>query len=164
MYKICVRSSKIKKIFRWVHVLSKYCVCSRRLTSGKIKFAVGVTLGWPLSATTSVKFVHHLICYYWYIQNNYCQFGRSDVKKLFEFWCEVKPTRGIDRGSVNRGGGGAAATPAGVIIESFPEGFRDKEVLNGIPSFAFPCDLIRCVCYCKFIAHCYACMFQLSYY
>ncbi|XP_017865281.1 PREDICTED: DENN domain-containing protein 1A isoform X3 [Drosophila arizonae] len=68
---------------------------------------------------------------------------KSDVKKLFEFWCEVKPTRGIDRGSVNRGGGGAAATPAGVIIESFPEGFRDKEVLNGIPSFAFPCDLIR---------------------
>lgn len=70
--------------------------------------------------------------------------GRNDVKKLFEFWCEVKPTRGIDRGSISRNGGGAA-TPAGVIIESFPEGFRDKEVLTGIPSFAFPCDLERWV-------------------
>lgn len=68
--------------------------------------------------------------------------GRNDVKKLFEFWCEVQPTRGIDRGSISRNGGGTA-TPAGVIIESFPEGFRDKEVLTGIPSFAFPCDLER---------------------
>ncbi|XP_032591178.1 DENN domain-containing protein 1A isoform X5 [Drosophila grimshawi] len=67
---------------------------------------------------------------------------KNDVKKLFEFWCEVKPTRGIDRGSVNRNGGAAAATPAGVIIESFPEGFRDKEMLTNIPSFAFPCDLL----------------------
>ncbi|KAL7735533.1 hypothetical protein ACLKA6_010563 [Drosophila palustris] len=67
---------------------------------------------------------------------------KNDVKKLFEFWCEVKPTRGIDRGTISRNGGGAA-TPAGVIIESFPEGFRDKEVLTGIPSFAFPCDLER---------------------
>lgn len=70
--------------------------------------------------------------------------GRNDVKKLFEFWCEVQPTRGIDRGSISRNGGGTA-TPAGVIIESFPEGFRDKEVLTGIPSFAFPCDLERWV-------------------
>ncbi|XP_023162632.2 DENN domain-containing protein 1A isoform X2 [Drosophila hydei] len=67
---------------------------------------------------------------------------KNDAKKLFEFWCEVKPTHGIDRGSVNRNGGGTA-TPAGIITESFPEGFRDKEVLNGIPSFAFPCDLVR---------------------
>ncbi|KAH8372142.1 hypothetical protein KR093_010178, partial [Drosophila rubida] len=67
---------------------------------------------------------------------------RNEVKKLFEFWCEVKPTRGIDRGTISRNGGGTA-TPAGVIIESFPEGFRDKEVLTGIPSFAFPCDIER---------------------
>ncbi|XP_064540284.1 DENN domain-containing protein 1A isoform X3 [Drosophila montana] len=68
---------------------------------------------------------------------------KSDVKKLFEFWCEVKPTRGIDRGTVSRNGG-AAAKPDGIIIESFPEGFRDKEMLNtGIPSFAFPCELER---------------------
>ncbi|XP_060652109.1 uncharacterized protein LOC132788628 isoform X1 [Drosophila nasuta] len=67
---------------------------------------------------------------------------KNDVKKLFEFWCEVKPTRGIDRGTISRNGGGTA-TPAGVIIESFPEGFRDKEVLTGIPSFAFPCDIER---------------------
>ncbi|XP_030560537.1 DENN domain-containing protein 1A isoform X2 [Drosophila novamexicana] len=68
---------------------------------------------------------------------------KSDVKKLFEFWCEVKPTRGIDRGTVSRNGG-AAAKPDGIIIESFPEGFRDKEMLStGIPSFAFPCELER---------------------
>ncbi|XP_034476212.1 DENN domain-containing protein 1A isoform X5 [Drosophila innubila] len=67
---------------------------------------------------------------------------KNDVKKLFEFWCELKPTRGIDRGSICRNGRGAA-TPPGVIIESFPEGFRDKEVIAGIPSFAFPCDLER---------------------
>ncbi|XP_026841417.1 DENN domain-containing protein 1A isoform X3 [Drosophila persimilis] len=64
---------------------------------------------------------------------------KNDVKKLFEFWCEIKPTPGLERGTSPRNG--AAATPAGVIVESFPEGFRDKEVLAGIPSFAFPCDL-----------------------
>ncbi|KAH8279390.1 hypothetical protein KR026_008643, partial [Drosophila bipectinata] len=64
---------------------------------------------------------------------------RTDVKKLFEFWCEVAPTPGLERGTNNRGGGPAA--PPGVILESFPEGFRDKEVLTGIPSFAYPCDL-----------------------
>ncbi|XP_032307003.1 DENN domain-containing protein 1A isoform X6 [Drosophila ananassae] len=64
---------------------------------------------------------------------------KTDVKKLFEFWCEVSPTPGLERGTNNRGGGPAA--PAGVILESFPEGFRDKEVLTGIPSFAYPCDL-----------------------
>ncbi|XP_034653314.1 DENN domain-containing protein 1A isoform X5 [Drosophila subobscura] len=64
---------------------------------------------------------------------------KNDVKKLFEFWCEIKPTPGLERGTSPRNG--AAATPAGVIVESFPEGFRDKEVLTGIPSFAFPCDL-----------------------
>ncbi|KAH8277741.1 hypothetical protein KR018_004443, partial [Drosophila ironensis] len=65
---------------------------------------------------------------------------RNDVKKLFEFWCEVAPTPGLERGTSSRGGG--PATPAGVILESFPEGFRDKEVLTGIPSFAYPCDLV----------------------
>nr|XP_017092499.1 DENN domain-containing protein 1A isoform X5 [Drosophila bipectinata] len=64
---------------------------------------------------------------------------KTDVKKLFEFWCEVAPTPGLERGTNNRGGGPAA--PPGVILESFPEGFRDKEVLTGIPSFAYPCDL-----------------------
>ncbi|KAH8401282.1 hypothetical protein KR009_004403, partial [Drosophila setifemur] len=64
---------------------------------------------------------------------------RNDVKKLFEFWCEVAPTPGLERGTSPRGGG--PSTPAGVILESFPEGFRDKEVLTGIPSFAYPCDL-----------------------
>ncbi|XP_052840357.1 DENN domain-containing protein 1C isoform X2 [Drosophila gunungcola] len=64
---------------------------------------------------------------------------KNDVKKLFEFWCEVTPTPGLERGTSPRSGGPAA--PAGVIVESFPEGFRDQEVLIGIPSFAFPCDL-----------------------
>ncbi|XP_017123257.1 DENN domain-containing protein 1C isoform X2 [Drosophila elegans] len=64
---------------------------------------------------------------------------KNDVKKLFEFWCEVSPTPGLERGTSSRSGGPAA--PAGVIVESFPEGFRDQEVLTGIPSFAFPCDL-----------------------
>ncbi|KQS70807.1 uncharacterized protein Dere_GG10581, isoform F [Drosophila erecta] len=63
---------------------------------------------------------------------------KNDVKKLFEFWCEVSPTQGLERGTSSRSGGPAA--PAGVIVESFPEGFRDQEVLTGIPSFAFPCD------------------------
>ncbi|KMY92453.1 DENN domain-containing protein 1A isoform X4 [Drosophila simulans] len=63
---------------------------------------------------------------------------KNDVKKLFEFWCEVSPTPGLERGTSSRSGGPAA--PAGVIVESFPEGFRDQEVLTGIPSFAFPCD------------------------
>ncbi|XP_023036796.1 DENN domain-containing protein 1A isoform X5 [Drosophila willistoni] len=63
---------------------------------------------------------------------------KNDVKKLFEFWCEVKPNRGLERGTNSRHGG--PTPPAGVILESFPEGFRDKEVLTGIPSFAFPCD------------------------
>ncbi|XP_037714605.1 DENN domain-containing protein 1A isoform X6 [Drosophila subpulchrella] len=63
---------------------------------------------------------------------------KNDVKKLFEFWCELTPTPGLERGTSPRSGGPAA--PAGVIVESFPEGFRDQEVLTGIPSFAFPCD------------------------
>nr|NP_001246216.2 uncharacterized protein Dmel_CG18659, isoform H [Drosophila melanogaster]NP_001246217.1 uncharacterized protein Dmel_CG18659, isoform E [Drosophila melanogaster]AFH07971.2 uncharacterized protein Dmel_CG18659, isoform H [Drosophila melanogaster]AFH07972.1 uncharacterized protein Dmel_CG18659, isoform E [Drosophila melanogaster] len=63
---------------------------------------------------------------------------KNDVKKLFEFWCEVTPTPGLERGTSSRSGG--PAVPAGVIVESFPEGFRDQEVLTGIPSFAFPCD------------------------
>ncbi|XP_032570372.1 DENN domain-containing protein 1A isoform X11 [Drosophila sechellia] len=63
---------------------------------------------------------------------------KNDVKKLFEFWCEVSPTPGLERGTSSRSGG--PATPPGVIVESFPEGFRDQEVLTGIPSFAFPCD------------------------
>lgn len=66
------------------------------------------------------------------------------MKKLFEFWCEVTPTPGLERGTSSRSGG--PAVPAGVIVESFPEGFRDQEVLTGIPSFAFPCDTTRCVC------------------
>ncbi|XP_016971240.1 DENN domain-containing protein 1A isoform X4 [Drosophila rhopaloa] len=65
---------------------------------------------------------------------------KNDVKKLFEFWCEVSSTPGLERGTSPRSGGPAA--PAGVIVESFPEGFRDKEVLTGIPSFAFPCDTL----------------------
>ncbi|XP_041633172.1 DENN domain-containing protein 1A isoform X5 [Drosophila kikkawai] len=64
---------------------------------------------------------------------------KNDVKKLFEFWCEVTPTPWLERGSSPRSGG--PATPAGVIVESFPEGYRDKEVLAGIPAFAFPCEL-----------------------
>uniref|UniRef100_A0A6P4E7N2 Uncharacterized protein LOC108038884 isoform X2 n=1 Tax=Drosophila rhopaloa TaxID=1041015 RepID=A0A6P4E7N2_DRORH len=68
---------------------------------------------------------------------------KNDVKKLFEFWCEVSSTPGLERGTSPRSGGPAA--PAGVIVESFPEGFRDKEVLTGIPSFAFPCDTLSSV-------------------
>ncbi|XP_020814562.1 DENN domain-containing protein 1A isoform X6 [Drosophila serrata] len=64
---------------------------------------------------------------------------KNDVKKLFEFWCEVTPTPWLERGSSPRSG--SPATPAGVIVESFPEGYRDKEVLAGIPAFAFPCEL-----------------------
>lgn len=107
--------------------------------------AVGVTLGWAVKFTSVFVVV---LCLFFLIYTkiivNVVNIGRNDVKKLFEFWCEVKPTRGIDRGSISRNGGGTA-TPAGVIIESFPEGFRDKEVLTGIPSFAFPCDLERWV-------------------
>lgn len=105
--------------------------------------AVGVTLGWAVKFTSVFHAVFFLFVKI-YTEIIVYVIGRNDVKKLFEFWCEVKPTRGIDRGSISRNGGGAA-TPAGVIIESFPEGFRDKEVLTGIPSFAFPCDLERWV-------------------
>ncbi|XP_055855595.1 M-phase inducer phosphatase isoform X2 [Episyrphus balteatus] len=53
---------------------------------------------------------------------------KEDVKKLFEFWCEV--TRVKDPTSKN----------AGVIIESFPENFNDQQIISKIPDFAYPCD------------------------
>ncbi|XP_055921887.1 DENN domain-containing protein 1A isoform X4 [Eupeodes corollae] len=53
---------------------------------------------------------------------------KEDVKKIFEFWCEV--TRVKDPASKN----------SGVIIESFPESFNDQEIISKIPDFAYPCD------------------------
>lgn len=47
--------------------------------------------------------------------------------KIFEFWCEISPGNGHNG--------------AGNIVECFPESYKDIEILNCLPHFAFPCEL-----------------------
>lgn len=53
-------------------------------------------------------------------------FYRENVQKLFEFWCEIAPT-------------GPNEKVSGIIVESFPENFKDPDILSKIPEFAYPC-------------------------
>ncbi|XP_073848628.1 uncharacterized protein isoform X8 [Musca autumnalis] len=69
--------------------------------------------------------------------------NKTDVKKLFEYWCEVSRTHGgIEQTNTSRhnGGGSYSGAPVGVITESFPESFRDEKTIHDIPAFAFPCE------------------------
>ncbi|KNC22995.1 hypothetical protein FF38_07931 [Lucilia cuprina] len=70
--------------------------------------------------------------------------NKTDVKKIFEYWCEVSRTHGIDHTSRLNGhdgvGNSSSSTPEGVITESFPENFRDEKTIANIPAFAFPCE------------------------
>uniref|UniRef100_T1PI51 DENN domain protein n=1 Tax=Musca domestica TaxID=7370 RepID=T1PI51_MUSDO len=71
--------------------------------------------------------------------------NKTDVKKLFEYWCEVSRTHdGIEHTNISRhsngGSGGYSGAPVGVITESFPESFRDEKTIHDIPAFAFPCE------------------------
>lgn len=85
-----------------------------------------------------------------------CHCYRTDVKKLFEYWCEVSRTHGIEHNNISSsvrlnghhsdGVGNSstnALTPEGVITESFPENFRDEKTIANIPAFAFPCEFER---------------------
>ncbi|XP_055374160.1 DENN domain-containing protein 1B isoform X4 [Condylostylus longicornis] len=54
---------------------------------------------------------------------------KEDVQKLFEFWCEVTKAES-----------GNVLKQAGHIIESFPEGFKDEQIIGKIPEFAYPCE------------------------
>ena len=80
---------------------------------------------------------------------NYCNISflyfRTDVKKLFEYWCEVSRAHGIDQISsrINGHSNAYSSTPEGVIAESFPENFRDEKTIANIPAFAFPCEFER---------------------
>ncbi|XP_013105132.2 mucin-6 isoform X4 [Stomoxys calcitrans] len=67
--------------------------------------------------------------------------NKTDVKKLFEYWCEVSRTQGgIEQTNSLRYNGGGTSVPVGVITESFPENFRDEKTIQDIPAFAFPCE------------------------
>lgn len=55
---------------------------------------------------------------------------RDDVKKLFEYWCEITPTAVGEKVS-------------GVITRSFPESFNDVEIIKKIPEFAYPCQFLK---------------------
>lgn len=83
-------------------------------------------------------------------------FCRTDVKKLFEFWCEVSRTHGgIEQTNTLRHNGGgtlssSSSAPMGVITESFPENFRDEKTIHDIPAFAFPCEFERWVLLLRF--------------
>ncbi|XP_061391466.1 DENN domain-containing protein 1B isoform X3 [Musca vetustissima] len=72
--------------------------------------------------------------------------NKTDVKKLFEYWCEVTRTHdGIEQTTTtnirhNGGGSSYSGAPVGVITESFPESFRDEKTIHDIPAFAFPCE------------------------
>uniref|UniRef100_A0A1A9UU03 Uncharacterized protein n=1 Tax=Glossina austeni TaxID=7395 RepID=A0A1A9UU03_GLOAU len=69
--------------------------------------------------------------------------NKTDVKKLFEYWCEVTRTHSIEyTNTVNRNDANFM-TPFGIITESFPESFRDEKTIADIPAFAFPCDFER---------------------
>ncbi|XP_014100166.1 DENN domain-containing protein 1A isoform X5 [Bactrocera oleae] len=64
---------------------------------------------------------------------------KTDVKKLFEFWCEVALVHNGEKHSTPTGG--SQTSPSCVIVESFPEGYRDEKTMADIPSFAFPCKI-----------------------
>ncbi|XP_029404624.2 DENN domain-containing protein 1A isoform X5 [Bactrocera dorsalis] len=64
---------------------------------------------------------------------------KTDVKKLFEFWCEVALVHNGDKH--NTPTGGSQTSPSCVIVESFPEGYRDEKTMADIPAFAFPCKI-----------------------
>ncbi|XP_037046699.1 DENN domain-containing protein 1A isoform X8 [Bradysia coprophila] len=51
----------------------------------------------------------------------------EEVQKLFEFWCEIRPATAGEKAS-------------GYIISSFPEKFKDPEIITKIPDFAYPCN------------------------
>ncbi|XP_055317595.1 DENN domain-containing protein 1A isoform X12 [Sitodiplosis mosellana] len=55
---------------------------------------------------------------------------RENVQKLFEYWCEISPTAIGEKVS-------------GVIVESFPERFKDTEIITKIPEFAYPCQFLN---------------------
>uniref|UniRef100_A0A034VXH0 DENN domain-containing protein 1A n=2 Tax=Bactrocera dorsalis TaxID=27457 RepID=A0A034VXH0_BACDO len=64
---------------------------------------------------------------------------KTEVKKLFEFWCEVALVHNGDKH--NTPTGGSQTSPSCVIVESFPEGYRDEKTMADIPAFAFPCKI-----------------------
>lgn len=72
---------------------------------------------------------------------------RTDVKKIFEYWCEVTRTHNNEYPPNNNGGDscdGELAPPSlAVITESFPESYRDEKTIVDIPAFAFPCNFQR---------------------
>lgn len=98
---------------------------------------------------------HHLLTDDFNIFHRF-SFCRTDVKKLFEFWCEVSRTHGgIEQTNTLRHNGGgtlssSASAPMGVITESFPENFRDEKTIHDIPAFAFPCEFERWVLLLRF--------------
>ncbi|XP_031630158.1 uncharacterized protein LOC116345160 isoform X2 [Contarinia nasturtii] len=55
---------------------------------------------------------------------------KENVQKLFEYWCEISPTAIGEKVS-------------GVIVESFPERFKDPEIITKIPEFAYPCQFLN---------------------
>ncbi|XP_017480788.1 PREDICTED: uncharacterized protein LOC108370059 isoform X3 [Rhagoletis zephyria] len=65
---------------------------------------------------------------------------KADVKKLFEFWCEVALVRNADKRNTPTGGSHTSSPPC-VVVESFPEGYRDEKTMADIPAFAFPCKI-----------------------
>ncbi|TMW41135.1 hypothetical protein DOY81_013785, partial [Sarcophaga bullata] len=66
--------------------------------------------------------------------------NKTDVKKLFEYWCEVSRAHGIDPNisRINGHSNAYSSTPEGVIAESFPENFRDEKTLPTYPPLHFP--------------------------
>lgn len=52
------------------------------------------------------------------------------MQKLFEYWCEISPAASGEKS-------------AGHIVESFPENFRDPEIMTKIPEFAYPCQFAK---------------------
>ncbi|XP_067630787.1 DENN domain-containing protein 1A isoform X6 [Eurosta solidaginis] len=64
----------------------------------------------------------------------------ANVKKLFELWCEVAVVHNADsrRGTPTSG---FPISPPGIIVERFPEGYRDEKTMADIPAFAFPCQI-----------------------
>ena len=51
---------------------------------------------------------------------------RENVKHLFQCFCEVV--------------GPQAGDKEAWIIQKYPDGYRDEEVLKSVPKFAYPCD------------------------
>ncbi|XP_036332566.1 uncharacterized protein LOC118743913 [Rhagoletis pomonella] len=71
---------------------------------------------------------------------------KADVKKLFEFWCEVALVHNADKRNTPTGGSHTSSPPC-VVVESFPEGYRDEKTMADIPAFAFPCKIERSMQY-----------------